>query len=106
MAYNADYIARNWALTYSKREGIDDDDDGDLTNAPGGYIWDSCKRHGLSYRSYGEYGGRGSEPDGTVRMERRVPGPVGPTPPKDGPPRMPGPKGRAPDNAGNRFAQV
>ena len=34
MAYNTDYIARNWALTYSDREGIDDDDDGDLCNGP------------------------------------------------------------------------
>ncbi len=90
MAYNTDYIARNWALTYSKRLGIDDDDDGDLSNAPGGYIWDSCKRHGLSYRSYGEYGGRVSEPDGTFRMEGRVPGLVGHTSPKFGLPTRAG----------------
>jgi YVTN family beta-propeller protein len=77
MAYNTDYIARNWALTYSSRAGIDDDDDGDLSNAPSGYIWDACKRHGHSYRSYGEYGGRVSQPDGTFRMEGRVPGLVG-----------------------------
>ena len=31
MAYNTDYIARNWALTYSSRAGIHDDDDGDLS---------------------------------------------------------------------------
>lgn len=90
MAYNTDYIARNWALTYSKRQGIDDDDDGDLSNAPSGYIWDSCKRHGLSYRSYGEYGGRVSEPDGTFRMDGRVPGLVGHTSPKYGLPRHEG----------------
>jgi YVTN family beta-propeller protein len=77
MAYNTDYIARNWALTYSRRQGIDDDDDGDLTNAPSGYIWDSCRRLGLTYRSYGEYGGRVSQPDGSVKMEGRVPGLVG-----------------------------
>ncbi len=34
MAYNTDYIARNWALTYSGREGVDDDDEGDLHKAP------------------------------------------------------------------------
>ena len=90
MAYNTDYIARNWALTYSKRLGIDDDDEGDLSNAPGGYIWDSCKRHGLSYRSYGEYGGRVSEPDGTFRMEGRVPGLVGHVSPKYGLPTRAG----------------
>ncbi len=42
MAYNTDYIARNWALTYSNRAGIHDDDDGDLSNAPSGYLWDAC----------------------------------------------------------------
>jgi YVTN family beta-propeller protein len=77
MAYNTDYIARNWALTYSKRQGIDDDDEGDLTRAPSGYIWDMCKRHGLSYRNYGEYGGRVSQPDGTFKMDGRVPSLIG-----------------------------
>ena len=97
MAYNTDYIARNWALTYSKRIGIDDDDDGDLTNAPSGYIWDSCKRHGLTYRSYGEYGGRVSQPDGTFRMEGRVPGLIGHVAPKYGLPVQPGKKVRDTD---------
>ena len=73
MAYNTDYIARNWALTYSGREGIDDDDEGALTNAPSGYIWDSCKRHGITYRSYGEYGGRIKQKDGTFRIVVSLP---------------------------------
>jgi YVTN family beta-propeller protein len=77
MAYNTDYIARNWALTYSGRDGIDDDDEGDLSKAPSGYLWDSCKAAGLTYRSYGEYGRRVSQPDGSFRMEGRVPGLVG-----------------------------
>ncbi len=97
MAYNTDYIARNWALTYSRRAGIDDDDEGNLSTAPSGYIWDSCKRHGISYRSYGEYGGRVSEPDGTFRMEGRVPGLVGHMAPKFGLPKKSGEKSRDPD---------
>jgi YVTN family beta-propeller protein len=93
MAYNTDYIARNWALTYSKRQGIDDDDEGDLTRAPSGYIWDMCKRQGVTYRNYGEYGGRVSQPDGTFKMEGRVPGLIGHMCPKydlriEGQPRM------------------
>ncbi len=93
MAYNTDYIARNWALTYSKRMGIDDDDEGALTRAPSGYIWDSCKRLGLTYRSYGEYGGRVSQPDGTFKMDGRVPGLIGHVSPNydlrvEGKPRM------------------
>ncbi|MDR3632848.1 MAG: bifunctional YncE family protein/alkaline phosphatase family protein [Isosphaeraceae bacterium] len=77
MAYNTDYIARNWALTYSGRAGVNDDDDGDLAKAPSGYLWDACARNGLTYRSYGEYGRRVSQPDGTFKMEGAVPGLVG-----------------------------
>jgi hypothetical protein len=97
MAYNTDYIARNWALTYSGRQGIDDDDEGELTKAPSGYIWDSCKRHGVTYRSYGEYGGRVSQKDGTFRMEGRVPGLVGHMSPKYGIPKVPGQRVRDTD---------
>jgi YVTN family beta-propeller protein len=77
MAYNTDYIARNWALTYSGRAGITDDDEGDLSNAPSGYLWDACARAGLGYRSYGEYGRRVSQPDGSLRVEGAVPGLMG-----------------------------
>jgi hypothetical protein len=77
MAYNNDYIARNWALDYSRRAGIDDDDEGDLENAPSGYLWDACARNNLTYRSYGEYGRRVSQADGSFKMEGRVPGLVG-----------------------------
>jgi YVTN family beta-propeller protein len=77
MAYNTDYIARDWALTYSKRAGVSDDAEGNLSKAPSGYLWDACARAGLSYRSYGEYGARVSQPDGTSRMEGRVPGLIG-----------------------------
>lgn len=77
MAYNTDYIARDWMLTYSGRAGVDDDDEGNLQKAPSGYIWDACARNGRSYRNYGEYGRRVSEPDGSMRIEGAVPGLVG-----------------------------
>jgi YVTN family beta-propeller protein len=77
MAYNTDYIARNWALTYSRREGVELDDDGDLAKAPSGFLWDACARAHLSYRSYGEFGRRVSQPDGKLVMEAMVPGLVG-----------------------------
>jgi hypothetical protein len=83
-AYNTDYVARDWTLTYSGRPGVDDDDEGNLSNPPSGYIWDACSRAGLSYRSYGEYGRRVSQPDGTVIMEGRVPGLIGHTCPNYG----------------------
>ena len=77
MAYNTDHVARDWHLTYSARKGVADDDDGDLQNAPAGYLWDACKRKGISYRSYGEYGKRVSDGRGGFKMEGRVPGLVG-----------------------------
>src|SRR5262245_55783333 len=98
MAYNTDYIARDWHLTYSRRKGVDDDDDGNLQNAPSGYIWDACKRAGLSYRSYGEAGKRVSDGTGTVKMEGRVPGLVGHICPDYGVPKKPGERVRDTEN--------
>jgi YVTN family beta-propeller protein len=97
MAYNTDYIARDWHLTYSGRKGVDDDDDGGLSNAPSGYIWDACARAKLSYRSYGEYGKRVSQPDGTSKMEGRVPGLIGHMSPDYGVPKKKGAKVRDTD---------
>lgn len=76
-AYNTDWTSRDWMLTYSGRDGIDDDDDANLSRPPSGYLWDACNRAGISYRSYGEYGNRVSQPDGTQSMEARVPGLIG-----------------------------
>jgi len=98
MAYNTDYVARDWALTYSRRSGVADDDEGDLSKAPSGYLWDACARAGLSYRSYGEYGARVSQPDGSTRMEGRVPGLVGHMSPEYGVARVKGRKVRDTDN--------
>ncbi len=98
MAYNTDYIAKNWALTYSGREGVDLDDDAELEKAPSGYIWDLCARHNLTYRSYGEYGRRVSQPDGSVRMEARAPGLVGHICPDFGVPKVPGQRVRDTEN--------
>jgi DNA-binding beta-propeller fold protein YncE len=98
MAYNTDYVARDWQLTYSNRRGVDDDDDANLSKAPSGYLWDSCARNGLSYRSYGEYGRRVSQPDGNLRMDAAVPGLVGHMCPDYGVPKVKGQKQRDTEN--------
>jgi YVTN family beta-propeller protein len=98
MAYHTDYIARDWHLTYSRRVGVDDDAEGNLSKGPSGYLWDACARNGLSYRSYGEYGKRVSQEDGSARMEARVPGLVGHICPSYGVPRFKGHKVRDTDN--------
>jgi YVTN family beta-propeller protein len=98
MAYHTDYIARDWHLTYSKRLGVSDDKEGNLSKGPSGYLWDACARHGLSYRSYGEYGKRVSEDDGTFKMEAAVPGLVGHICPDFNVPRVKGQKVRDTEN--------
>ena len=40
-----------------------------------GYVWDLCARHGISYRSYGEFVFNGATPDDTVRAG--IPGLIG-----------------------------
>jgi len=98
MAYNTDYIAKDWALTYSGRAGIDMDDEGDLAKAPSGFLWDACARKGVTYRSYGELGKRVSQPDGSFKMEGRVPGLVGHFNPDFGGSRPGGKRLRDPEN--------
>jgi YVTN family beta-propeller protein len=98
MAYHTDYIARDWHLTYSRRLGVDDDEAGNLSNGPSGYLWDACARTGVSYRSYGEYGKRVSKDDGGAKMEARVPGLVGHICPDYGVARVKGQKVRDTDN--------
>ena len=98
MAYHTDYIARDWHLTYSGRKGVDDDEEGNLSNGPGGYLWDACKRAGVSYRNYGEFGKRVSDGKGGMMMEGRVPGLVGHTCPDYGIPKEKGKRVRDTDN--------
>jgi YVTN family beta-propeller protein len=76
-AYATDYVARDWMLTYSGRQGVNEDDEGSLSRPPSGYLWDACARKGLSYRSYGEYGHRVSQPEGPFKIETQVPALVG-----------------------------
>ena len=99
MAYHTDYTARDWHLTYSRRKGVDDDDEGSLQNAPSGHIWDACKRKGISYRSYGEAGKRVSDGLGGFKMEGRVPNLVGHFCPDYGIPKVKGTRVRDTDNA-------
>jgi YVTN family beta-propeller protein len=98
MAYNTDYIARDWHLTYSGRRGVNDDDEGRLANAPSGYLWDACNRAGLSYRSYGEYGKRVSTGDGFYKMEASVPGLIGHICPDYGVSKVKGKRSRDPEH--------
>ena len=51
-AYATDFTERAYVTSYSGRGEPDADDR--LTDSPAGYLWDNCRRHGVSYYSYGE----------------------------------------------------
>ena len=52
-AYATDFVERAWVQNYSGR--VEPNYDDRLTQSPAGYLWDNCARHGLTYRSYGEF---------------------------------------------------
>ena len=52
-AIASDFIQRSWVLGYSGKGKLNDTDA--VEDPKAGFIWDACKRKGLSYRSYGEY---------------------------------------------------
>lgn len=60
-AYATDFTQKAWVNSYSRRGEPDADER--LTASPAGYLWDNCKKHGKSYRSYGEFASFRSTPD-------------------------------------------
>src|SRR5439155_20216017 len=59
-AYATDFISQGWLKSYSGRPepktaqselGADER----LRSSPAGYLWDNSARHGLSFRTYGEF---------------------------------------------------
>lgn len=57
MAANAtDYLEKTWPTDYGGRGGTyDAEGNRTIANPPKGFIWDHCKRAGISYRTYGEF---------------------------------------------------
>jgi YVTN family beta-propeller protein len=51
-AYCTDFTERATASAYGGHGTLDGDER--LTDSPAGYLWDNCRRHGISYYSYGE----------------------------------------------------
>ena len=56
-AHANDFLEKTWPTSYGGRgggyyaEGLRE-----IANNKNGFIWDHCKRNGISYRSYGEFG--------------------------------------------------
>jgi YVTN family beta-propeller protein len=55
-AYATDYLEKTWPTSYGDRGGIyDAEGKREIANNKNGFLWDICKRHEVSYRTYGEF---------------------------------------------------
>jgi len=66
-AYATDFTQKAWPSSYSRRTEPKADER--LKASPAGYLWDNCARHGVTYRSYGEFEHFKSTPDAPPRFE-------------------------------------
>jgi len=55
-AYATDYLEKTWPTSYGDRGGhYDAEGTRGIANNKNGFIWDYCKRSGVTYRTYGEF---------------------------------------------------
>ena len=51
-----DYLEKTWPTNYGGRGGgYDAEGNREIANPKGGFLWDYCKRAGVSFRTYGEF---------------------------------------------------
>lgn len=59
-AYATDYLEKNWVSSYGGRGGTyDGEGTREVANNKGGFLWDHCKKAGVSFRTYGEFADNG-----------------------------------------------
>ncbi len=51
-AMATDFNQRSWIISYSKHGKLPGNEE--MENPANGYLWDLCRRHGVSYKNYGE----------------------------------------------------
>ena len=51
-AIATDFNQRSWIMSYSKHGKVPGNEE--METPANGYLWDLCRRHGVSYRNYGE----------------------------------------------------
>ncbi len=55
-AYATDYLEKTWPTSYGSRGGTyDSEGSREIANNKNGFLWNACKRYGVSYRTYGEF---------------------------------------------------
>ena len=59
-AHATDYLEKNWVTSYGGRGGTyPGEGRKEVANPKKGFIWDYCKRAGVTYRTYGEFADEG-----------------------------------------------
>lgn len=55
-AYATDFLEKTWPTSYGGRGGeYNAEGTRDVANNKNGFIWDYCKKYGVTYRTYGEF---------------------------------------------------
>ncbi len=73
-AYATDFVEKTWPTNYGGRGGkYDYEGNREVAFPKDGFIWDYCKRAGISYRSYGEFEAY-SKKGGTALENHMAPG--------------------------------
>ena len=55
-AYATDYLEKTWPTSYGGRGGnYDAEGNRAIANNKNGFLWDNCKKAGVTYRTYGEF---------------------------------------------------
>lgn len=55
-AYATDFLEKTWPTSYGNRgSAYTNEKSHEITNNKNGFIWDDCKRNGITYRTYGEF---------------------------------------------------
>jgi len=75
--YATDYLEKTWPSSYGGRGGTyGGEGEREIANNKGGFIWDQCKRYGVSYRSYGEFAddGKANVPSLKNHFSKTFPG--------------------------------
>lgn len=67
-AYGTDFVEKTWPTSYGGRGGNYDFEGSRKAAYPrDGFIWDYCKRAGVSYRTYGEFAEGGDKPKANLK---------------------------------------
>ncbi|MDB5063281.1 MAG: hypothetical protein JWP67_3124 [Mucilaginibacter sp.] len=67
-AYATDFVEKTWPTSYGNRGGTYDFEGTRKAAYPrDGFIWDYCKRAGVTYRTYGEFAEGGAKPSANLK---------------------------------------